>query len=230
MKHEMSGIGHERSILFYGDSNTWGFDPATTLRYPYPLRWTTVCASLLGDTYHCFPAGMNGRTTVFDDPVKGSRNGLKGLDYELQTHKPLDLFVVMLGTNDLKYTDADGSADGMERLIELVLTANERYSLSSPVFPAPAEVSGEEGSEKNPILLISPIRLRAHVGDRDDDVSESARLSGLYQAIAEKHRLHFLDASLYAEASEADGVHLAVEGHRSLGRAIAESVRAILEG
>ena len=223
MKHEMRGIGHERSILFYGDSNTWGFDPATTLRYPFPLRWTTVCASLLGDTYHCFPAGMNGRTTVFDDPVKGSRNGLKGLDYELQTHKPLDLFVVMLGTNDLKYTDADGSADGMERLIELVLTANERYRLSSPVFPAMT-------AAKNPILLISPIRLRAHVGDRGDDISESARLSGLYRRIAEKHRLHFLDASLYAEPSDVDGVHLAVEGHRSLGRAIAETIRAIHEG
>ena len=124
-----------KSILFYGDSNTWGFDPGTTLRYPYSVRWTSICASLLGSGYNCIPAGMNGRTTVFDDPIKGSRNGIKGLDYELQTHKPLDLFAVMLGTNDLKYTDAEGSAAGMERLIELVMTANQRYNLSSPVFP-----------------------------------------------------------------------------------------------
>ena len=87
-------------ILFYGDSNTWGFDPATCGRYPYEQRWTSICAEILGENYHCMPAGMNGRTTIFDDPWKGCRNGIKGLDYELQSHKPLDLCVVMLGAND----------------------------------------------------------------------------------------------------------------------------------
>ena len=209
-----------KSILFYGDSNTWGFDPGTTLRYPYSVRWTSICASLLGSGYNCIPAGMNGRTTVFDDPIKGSRNGIKGLDYELQTHKPLDLFAVMLGTNDLKYTDAEGSAAGMARLIELVMTANQRYNLSSPVFPD-SDIPGQ------PILLISPIGLRSHVGDRPNDIMDSARLSDLYQEIARKNRLHFLDAALYAEPSEVDGVHLGVEGHRSLGTAVAEKIREI---
>lgn len=215
------------NILFYGDSNTWGFDPSTTLRYPYRDRWTTVCAALLGEDYNCIPAGMNGRTTAFDDPVKGARNGLKGLDCELQTHKPLDLFVVMLGTNDLKYTDAEGSADGMERLIELVLTANQRYHLSSPVFPALDAGRTCERPAENPILLISPIRLRAHVGELRDDMAEWAGLAERYRRIAEKRRLHFLDASVYAEPSEIDGVHLSVEGHRSLGAAIAEKIGAI---
>ena len=209
-----------KNILFYGDSNTWGFDPCTTLRYPYPVRWTSICASLLGSGYHCIPAGMNGRTTVFDDPVKGSRNGIKGLDYELQTHKPLDLFAVMLGTNDLKYTDAVGSAAGMERLIELVMTANQRYNLSSPVFPD-CDAPGRA------ILLISPILLCSHVGDLPNDTADSARLSELYRKIAEKNRLHFLDAALYAEPSDVDGVHLGVEGHRALGTAIAEKIREI---
>ena len=63
------------NVLFYGDSNTWGFDPETGQRYPYPLRWTSVCARLLGPEYNCIPCGMNGRTTAFDDPVKGARNG-----------------------------------------------------------------------------------------------------------------------------------------------------------
>ena len=216
-----------RNVLFYGDSNTWGFDPSTTLRYPYRSRWTAICASLLGDGYCCIPAGMNGRTTAFDDPVKGARNGLKGLDYALQTHKPLDLFVVMLGTNDLKYTDAEGSAAGMEKLIELVLTANERYNLSSPVFPSLAAGREREGSAENPILLVSPIRLKAHVGDLRGDIAESGRLPALYRSIAERRRLHFLDASLHAEPSVADGVHLAAEGHRLLGEAVAESVKAI---
>ena len=205
-----------KNILFYGDSNTWGFDPCTTLRYPCHSRWTTVCAALLGDGFQCIPAGMNGRTTAFDDPMKGARNGIKGLDYELQTHKPLDLFVVMLGTNDLKYTNAQGSADGMERLIELVTTANQRYSLSSPVFPDGAS-----------ILLVSPVLLNAHVGEREDDIEESARLSEIYQKIADKYHVHFLDAALYAAPSEIDGVHLDVDGHKKLGTAIAEKIRSI---
>ena len=206
-----------KSILFYGDSNTWGFDPGTRLRYPYHLRWTTICAAQLGEAYNCIPAGMNGRTTAFDDPVKDARNGVKGLDYELQTHKPLDLMVVMLGTNDLKYTNAAGSAAGMERLIELVLTANQRFSLSSPVFPA-------EGAS---VLLISPILLKSHVGDRNNDVEESAKLSSLYQRIANAHRLHFMDAAQYTGPSDLDGVHLSIDGHNRLGSAIADTIKRI---
>ena len=206
-----------KSILFYGDSNTWGFDPGTTLRYPYHLRWTTLCAALLGADYNCIPAGMNGRTTAFDDPVKGARNGIKGLDYELQTHKPLDLMVIMLGTNDLKYTNAEGSAAGMERLVKLVLTANQRFNLSSPVFP----------SEEVPILLVSPILLKSHVGQRDDDMAESARLSALYLRIADDYHLHFMDATHYAEPSDIDGVHLSVDGHRRLSAAIAEKIKGL---
>lgn len=209
------------SVLFYGDSNTWGYDPETSFRFPYNIRWTSVCQRLLGDGYNCIPAGMNGRTTVFDDPIKGARNGLKGLDYELQTHKPIDLFAVMLGTNDLKYADAAGVRDGMERLIENVLSANERFSFSSPVFPARAQAY-------KPILLVSPIHLRAHVGENDADISESARLSGLYSELAKKHGIHFMDAALYAKASEADGVHLGPDGHEKLGKAMACAVRNIL--
>ena len=206
-----------KNILFYGDSNTWGFDPGTTLRYPYENRWTTVCAGLLGSGYNCIPAGMNGRTTAFDDPVKGARNGTKGLDYALQTHKPLDLMVIMLGTNDLKYTDAAGSAAGMERLVELALTANQRYNLSSPVFP----------KDCTSILLISPVLLKAHVGPREDDISESAKLSGLYQRIADRFHLPFMDAALYASPSEIDGVHLSLKANETLGIAIAEKIKSL---
>lgn len=202
------------NILFYGDSNTWGFDPATMRRYPYEVRWTTVCAGLLGDAYNCIPSGINGRTTAFDNPQQGCRNGIRGLDYALQTNKPLDLFAVMLGTNDLYYTDAQGVAEGMERLIELVLSANERYHLTSPVFIA------DPG-----ILLISPILLKGHVGGRPDDIAESAKLSGLYRRIAEKYQLQFMDASLYAEPSDIDGIHLGADGHRALGEAVAEKIR-----
>ena len=140
------------NILFYGDSNTWGFDPETTLRYPYPLRWTTVCAKLLGEEYNCIPAGMNGRTTVFDDPLKGARNGLTGLDYELQSHKPLDLMVVMLGTNDCSAEldlRAEEIAQGMEKLLrtaDRILRERQGYAPRIIlVCPPPIEESVWEG-------------------------------------------------------------------------------------
>ena len=205
-----------RNILFYGDSNTWGFDPETGLRYPWPLRWTSVCAEILGE--NCIPAGMNGRTTIFDDPLKGCRNGLRGLDYALQTHKPLDLLVIMLGTNDLKYTNARGSAEGMAQLVGMALSANERFSLSSPVFQTPR------------ILLIAPVLLRNHVGERYDDIAESAKLAGRYRHVAEENRLYFLNAASHAEPSPIDGIHLGTEGHQALGRIVADEIRRIFGG
>jgi len=215
-----------KNILFYGDSNTWGFNPENCRRYAYEERWTTICAEKLGPDYLCIPAGMNGRTTVHDDPWKGSRNGVSGLDYELQTHKPLDLCVIMLGTNDLKFTDAFGSARGMEHLIRMVMSANERYHLSSPVFP--------DGPR---ILLISPVLLRNNIGCAWEnvlpagvyhDIEESAKLTGLYQDIAVRLGTDFLDASRFAEPSPVDGVHLGRDGHQALGTAIADTIRRIL--
>ena len=209
-----------KNILFYGDSNTWGFDPLTRKRYPYEKRWTSICAGLLGDGYCCIPAGMNGRTTAFDDPLKGCRNGLEGLDYELQTHKPLDLVVIMLGTNDLKYTDAEGSARGMDLLVEKILTANRRFCLSSPVFPRGAN-----------ILMVSPARLMQDISEtgRHDSRAESRKLSGSYAEIAQRYQLEFLDAADVTDPSEADGVHLGADGHRRIGLAVAERIKALTE-
>ncbi len=217
-----------KTVLFYGDSNTWGYDPSSGLRYPYRTRWTTVCAQALGSGFNCIPAGMNGRTTAFDDPEKGARNGLVGLDYELQSHKPIDLLVIMLGTNDMKYTDAEGSAAGMERLIERALTVNRRFGASSPVFMEPGSARGlGDGAAGSRILIISPVTLSAHLGCRGDDIESSARLAGAYRRIAQRHGLYFMDAARYASASDIDGVHLGPEGHQRLGAAAAERIRGI---
>lgn len=207
-----------KHLLFYGDSNTWGFDPASGGRYPLENRWTTICAGLLGPEYDCVSAGMNGRTTAFDDPVKGCRNGISGLDYELQSHKPLDLMVIMLGTNDLKYTDAAGSAEGMEQLVRQVLTANERFCLSSPVFPDGAQ-----------ILLVAPVLITGEVNQclACDEQKESRKLADLYGKIAIRNGLHFMDASQVTGPSDTDGVHLSSKGHALLGTALAERIQAL---
>ena len=210
-----------KTVLFYGDSNTWGFDPETGNRYSYEIRWTSICASILGEGYCCIPSGMNGRTTIFDDPLKGCRNGSEGIDYALQSHKPLDLLVLMIGTNDMKYTDAAGSAAGLEQLVLKIMTANERYSLSSPVFPDGAK-----------ILLISPVLLNENIDEtgRHDAMEESRKLSALYKGIADKYELAFMDAADITPPADVDGVHLSPEGHRKIGQAVAARIADVFRG
>lgn len=205
-----------KNVVFYGDSNTWGFDPRTGKRYPFEKRWTSICAEALGPDFFCIPSGMNGRMTIFDDPLKGCRNGFEGLDYVLQTHKPIDLFVLMLGTNDLKKTDAKGSAAGLEQLVQKLISANERYNLSSPVF-----LNGAR------FLLISPVLVMCDINEsgKFDAREESRKLAGLYAGVAEKYQLDFFDASTVTAPSEYDGVHLSLDGHALLGKAIAGKIR-----
>ena len=91
-----------KRILCYGDSNTWGYDPATQERFDRATRWTGVLRTTLGDGYEILEEGLNGRTTVWDDPIEGYKNGHTYLVPCLETHRPVDLVVLMLGTNDLK--------------------------------------------------------------------------------------------------------------------------------
>lgn len=212
-----------KNILFYGDSNTWGYNPENGSRYPYEARWTSICEKLLGNGYHCVAAGLNGRTTVFDDPWKGCRNGKDAIDFELQTHKPLDLVVIMLGTNDLKFVSASHSARGIETIMMMVKMANERFSQSSPVFPQGAK-----------ILLISPILVGAELEKTgEDDImpdahEESKKFAALYKAMADKCGAYFMDAAQYANPGDIDCEHMALEGHRALGEAVAAKIKEIL--
>ena len=111
-----------KNILCYGDSNTFGF----TLhggRHPYDVRWTGRLQLALGPAYRVIEEGCGGRTTVFEDPIDLGRNGRTSLPVCLASHNPLDLVILMLGTNDLRFTDAWGAAEGAAALVGLVLAA-----------------------------------------------------------------------------------------------------------
>lgn len=91
-----------KTILCYGDSNTWGFEPVTRNRYGRTERWTGILRQELGLDYDVIEEGLNGRTTVWDDPIEGHKNGKEQIIPILKSHQPLDLVTIMLGTNDLK--------------------------------------------------------------------------------------------------------------------------------
>ena len=207
-----------KRILCYGDSNTWGFIPGTGERYPADVRWPGVLAALLGRGVHVVENGINGRTTAIDDPGYPCRNGKEGLGYALLAEKPFDLVILMLGTNDLKLTDAAGAARGAGELIALLQGANERFPGRTPVFPGKPE-----------ILLVSPILIGVNADPEGQFFTraESLRFAAEYKAVARAAGVHFLDAARYAEPSPEEGTHLPPEGHAALAQAVAEKVRGI---
>ena len=92
-----------KTVLCYGDSLTWGYSAETVGRHAYEDRWPSVLQKALGDRVRVIPEGLNGRTTAFDDHLADcDRNGARILPTILQSHNPLDLVIIMLGTNDMK--------------------------------------------------------------------------------------------------------------------------------
>jgi len=115
-----------KSVLCYGDSNTWGADASTGGRFPRDVRWTGVLQRELGAEYAVIEEGLGGRTTVWDDPIEGHKNGKTYLIPCLPSHRPRDLVVLMLGTNDLKHRfslTAFDIAAGIGTLIDMILTS-----------------------------------------------------------------------------------------------------------
>ncbi|MDA3832955.1 MAG: GDSL-type esterase/lipase family protein, partial [Spirochaetales bacterium] len=98
--------------------------PGSAKRYPFERRWTSVLERELGAGFRVVPEGLNGRTTVFEDPVSGDKCGYSHLRTVLESHKPIDLLIIMLGTNDLKdrfSLSAAEIAKAVGRLLDLAL-------------------------------------------------------------------------------------------------------------
>ena len=210
-----------KSVLCYGDSNTWGYDPATRARYPPPVRWTGVLATGLGAEYRVIEEGLNGRTTLWDDPFMDGRNGQPYLLPCLRSHAPVDLLVLMLGTNDLKTIFARAAHEialGAGTLVDIALT-----SATGPGDGAPR------------VLLLSPPGLgeltdRSELWGFGEARLKAAALPRLYRNVAELKGVPFLDAAALVEADPADGVHLGAEAHAVLGHAVARAARSLILG
>ena len=112
----------EKSVLCFGDSNTWGYIPLTAGRLLRSERWPGILQKSLGDSYYVIEEGLNGRATVFDEPFRDGRNARTTLLAVLESHAPLDLLIIMLGTNDLKHhlnVSAHESARGINALLQI---------------------------------------------------------------------------------------------------------------
>lgn len=214
-----------KTILVYGDSNCWGFVPAKATRYPKETRWPGVMAKELGDEYAVIEDCISGRTSVYEDPCVRCRNGADNLGYSLLAHAPIDLVILGVGGNDLKFTDSDGSMRGVARIVDMVKNADILFDAYAPVFP--------EGCR---ILLLGPpvfdpdISVKRPGHALAEKAYESTLLSGKYARVAEEKGIWFFDESALAKASPADCIHMEPEEHLRLGLAIAEKVKEIFAG
>ncbi len=208
-------------VLCYGDSNTHGADPDGGDRFGYGVRWPGVLAALLEGEARVVEEGLNGRTTIREDPYVPGRNGLTYLVPCLATHAPLDVLVIMLGTNDLKVTFGLAASDiaaGAGALVDVALASQcgpgggvpEVLLVAPPALGAPSEVT----------------ELWGFAGANE----RSAALPRLYRTAAQRRGVAFLDASSLVAADRADGVHLAPDAHRALAHAVADAVRPLLGG
>lgn len=207
-----------KTILLYGDSNTWGYEPLTGKRFPHDVRWPGVCRAALGTEYFVIEEGLGGRTTVWEDPIESHRNGLTYLIPCLNTHKPLDLVAIMLGTNDLKQrfnVPASDIGAGAARLVETTLNS------SCGPFDGPPKV-----------LLICPPPVAPLSGTPFAEMFEGAeeksrRLAGHYKAVAQMYGVGFLNAGEVVASSPLDAIHLEAAEHRKLGEAVAAQIREL---
>jgi lysophospholipase L1-like esterase len=202
-----------REVLAFGDSLTWGADPVTGLRHPASGQWPRVLeAALSGVRIHA--DGVGGRTTCRDDDAGAApRNGAKALPVALSAHMPLDLVILMLGTNDLKAVHggrADGAQAGMKRLAEIVTT-----------FPYKPQ-----GAVPRLLIVAPPPTGPGAAGGRDP--GEARRITPLYRALAKELGCGFFDAGEVASVSPADQVHLDAEATAAIGRALVAPVKELL--
>ncbi len=206
-----------RTVLCYGDSNTWGYDPATRTRFPSEVRWTGVLAARLGEEYHVVEEGLNGRTTRWDDPIEPGRNGLTSLRPCIDSHQPLDVIVIMLGTNDLKRRFDLSASDIAQSAAAL---ADLAWRLAH----------GPDGSRAEVLLVAPPAVSTLTAFDQMfDGAREKSRwFSHYYRLAAGWHHLPFFDAGSVIVSSEKDGIHFDAEEHRKLGEALADEVRRLL--
>ena len=204
-------------IVAYGDSNTWGYDLATKARFDKASRWTGVMARALGASFEVIEEGLNGRTSVFDDPIEPHRNGARYLPPCLLSHAPLDLVIISLGCNDLKARFGVPPYDiaaGIEHLIGIVQ--------STPAGP---------NSQPPRILLVAPppiVALTEFAEMFAGGAEKSKVLGERFRAVAEMHGTGFVDAGKFIVCSPLDGIHYEAPQHAILGAAMAEAAKMTL--
>jgi lysophospholipase L1-like esterase len=209
-----------QQILVYSDSLSWGIIPGTRQRLPFPARWPGVMEAALqaaGHPVRVLEDCLNGRRTVHEDPFKAGRNGLTGLAQRIESHSPLSLVILMLGTNDFQSMHAHNAghaALGIQALVGAI-----RGAPIEPGMPVP------------PVAIVAPPALQEAAGPIARKFGGAAqRASGLaaaYRELSAELGCPFFDAGAHVTTSRIDGIHLDADQHLILGASLARFVATL---
>ncbi|MBQ1383668.1 MAG: hypothetical protein IIY73_07170 [Solobacterium sp.] len=217
-----------KTIVCFGDSNTWGYMPkkeepfvTAANRFPWNVRWPGVLQEKLGPAYRIVEEGLNGRTTAFECPMEENRSGLQEIGICLEIQTPVDLVIIMLGTNDTKFTinlPPYVIAHGIDRLIRKIKGAG----------------FGPDGADPE-ILIAAP----PHLGETIEEtwsctefdrtsVAKDRELADYYKEAAARAGVHFVDTGALITADPADCVHMNEEGHARMADLVYGEIKSIL--
>ena len=194
-----------KTVLCYGDSNTWGYHAKEDNRFEWHTRYPGVLSRLLGEEYHVIEDGLCGRTTQYESDIELYVNGKKAAELAAEVHAPLDYAVLMLGTNDCKDM-YNASLEDIRKGIEGIAACFE-----------------QKGAK---ILLIAPVPMRGlekspfyhEFGIRAEE--KSLLLAGIYAQLAHEKDWLYLDADEIIVTGEFDHIHLEAEAHGKLAEAV----------
>lgn len=212
-----------KKILCFGDSNTYGYDPRTTKRYLKNIRWTGILQEELGSNFEIIEEGCNGRTTVFPEPGAEWKAGHASIQVVLNTHKPVDLVILMLGSNDLKnyyYAETATIAAGAERLVQMIQAfTREKQEKEAKILLVSPPVIGDGIEESSPFSIKKGSNFDASA------IVRSKQFHYYYKNIAERYGCLFVDAAAHITSSEVDSLHLDPEAHETLAHVFAKVLK-----
>lgn len=213
-----------KNILCFGDSNTYGLSPEWVHgkfgRHDIDTRWTGRLQKQLGSEYRIIEEGLNGRTTVFDDPTGPYRCGIDYFQPCVESHIPLDLIIIMLGTNDAKgmfNASAMEIASGLGRLIQVA--KNPSIYLASPVPKILIAVPVPLGE----VALSGPDGITTR-----EMINKTKALAAAYKQIANMYGCEYLDLGQVTQTAPYEGIHLTAEAHALVADAFEKKIREIL--
>lgn len=214
----------KKHIVCFGDSNTHGYNgEAQGKRFDESIRWPCLLQKALGEAYLVYEEGLSGRTTCFEDPIFEGMSGIEYIRPCLMSHEPVDLLIIMLGTNDTKErfgVNAHCIAIGLQRLIEKAISVTECWRDGKPN-----------------ILIVTPqnisrnyVNLESFVSMGRECAEKSEGLAAEYAIVAELMGCHYMDANqvITVAPNPVDGMHLTPEAHRQLAEALTQKIKEIL--